>query len=133
MKNTKKISSLLYLGVVFYLVGAIVHVFGITLFPWFVSELYSPYHDTLIAISSLAMAIFFFQGARHPENKQLIDAIMYIAFICSPLIIAMGLLVHFGSYGASAEIKSIEAVLEGVVGIVLGVLLFVLRKSKMTN
>ena len=130
MNNTKIISALLYLGVVFYLIGGVVHVFGITLFPWFVSQLYSPYHDTLIAISSVAMAIIFWQGAHHPENKELLDAIMWVAFVCSPLIIVMGLFVNFGRYGATAEIKSFEAILEGLVGIILGAALFWLRRKK---
>lgn len=129
-KKERIISTLLYLGVIFYLVGAAVHLFGITLFPWFVSALFSPYHDTLIAIASLGMAILFLQGARHPNNQQLVDTIMYIALICSPLIIAMGLLVDFHAYGSGAEFKSFEAVIEGMMGIALGVALRILRKSR---
>lgn len=125
----KVTSALLYVGVLFYLIGAVVHVLGLTLFPWFVSVLYSPYHDTLLAVSSLAMAILFWQGARHPQNKDLVNTIMYIALICSPLIIAMGLLVNFQAYGSTAGIKSIEAVIEGLMGMVLGILLLFARRT----
>lgn len=128
-KQSKIVPVLLYLGVFFYLIGAVVHVFGLTLFPWFVSELYSQYHDTLIAISSLGMVVLFFQGARHPDNKQLVNTIMYMAFICSPLIIVMGLFVNFHAYGNQAEIKSIEAILEGIMGAVLGFVLLWSRKK----
>ena len=128
-KKERIISTLLYLGVIFYLVGAAVHLFGITLFPWFVSALFSPYHDTLIAIASLGMAILFLQGARHPNNQQLVDTIMYIALICSPLIIVMGLLVNFHPYGSGAEIKSLEAVIEGVMGILLSFVLWRLKRK----
>lgn len=132
-KQNKITSLVLYLGVIFYLIGAIVHVFGLTLFPWFISDLYSAYHDTLIAISSLGMAILFFQGARHPGNKELVNTIMYMAFICSPLIVAMGLLVNFHAYGAGAEIKSTEAIIEGVMGIALGFVLWQLRRKDQKN
>jgi hypothetical protein len=129
MNSKRVISTILYGGVLFYLAGAVIHFFGLSIYPWFVSELYSTYHDTLIAISSLAMAVFFFQGARHPENKDLIYAIAFASLLCGPLIIAMGIFVDFDALNAVA--KGPQAILEGVAAIALGLILFFLsRKSK---
>lgn len=121
MTKQRTISALLYFGVAFYALGAIIHFFGLSVYPWFVAELHSSYHDTLIAISSLAMAVFFFQGARYPDSKPLIEAIIIASLLCGPLIILMGLFVDFNALNAAA--KGSQAVLEGIAAIALGVTL----------
>lgn len=128
MKRLQIISLLLYIGVVFYLLGAIIHFFGLSVYPWFVSELHSAYHDTLIAISSLVMAFFFFQGARHPSAKPLINAIITAGFVGGVLIIAMGTFVDFTMYHAVD--KGPQAIFEGILALGLSISLIVLRKAK---
>ena len=127
MTKQRAISALLYLGVVFYVLGAAIHFFGLSVYPWFVAELHSSYHDTLIAISSLAMAIFFFQGARYPDNKPLLNAIITATLVCGPLIILMGIFVDFDALGAA--MKSSQAVLEGIAAVVLGAVLLLLSRK----
>lgn len=117
---------LLYCGVVFYILGALIHFFGLSVYPWFVSELHSAYHDTLIAITSLVMAIFFFQAARNPDDKPLINAIIVAGFVGGILIVAMGMFVDFNAYHAPA--KGPEAILEGCIAICLGASLLYLKK-----
>lgn len=128
MNDKRIISIILYGGTIFYVIGAIVHFFGLSIYPWFVSALYSSYHDTLIAISSLAMAVFFFQGARYPDSKPLIGSIIAASLICGPLIIAMGVFIDFESLNASA--KGLQAILEGSLAILLGFGLFLLVRKK---
>ena len=130
MSREKVVSTILYIGTVFYLVGTLVHQFGITLYPWFVAELYSPYHDTLIAISSLVMAILFFQGARNPDNKVIVDTIMYMATIGGLLVIAMGLFTDFHGYGIAGETKATQSIFEGATALLLAAVLFKLRKHR---
>lgn len=112
--NKKRLSVLLYACATFFVIGAVIHELGLTLWPWYVSSLYSPYHDTLLAISSIAMAVFFLYGARNPDNKKLTSAIKAALLISAPLIIAMGFLVDFSSYGTEATAKGGQAVIEGV-------------------
>lgn len=49
MNKIKTLKLFLVLGVLYYLVGAVVHFFSLTLFPFYDGALYQPYHDTIIA------------------------------------------------------------------------------------
>lgn len=77
------------LGGAYYAIGAAAHFFGLTVFPFYDGRLYTPYHDTLIALASFIISLFTFTIARDPEkNVDMLDA----------LIIAAGLAVFASIY-----------------------------------
>lgn len=51
----KLLKATLYMGAVYYLIGSVVHYFGLTLFPWFDG---TPYHDTIISLVAVVLALF---------------------------------------------------------------------------
>ncbi|OGY60410.1 MAG: hypothetical protein A3B23_01900 [Candidatus Colwellbacteria bacterium RIFCSPLOWO2_01_FULL_48_10] len=121
---------LLLLGAAFYLVGAIVHYFGLTLFPWFDGTLYSPYHDSIIAMASLAISGFFFVTYLDP-NKNLgnLRVIIIAALISGILTIVMAYKTDFVSlYGST--LKNSQAWVEGVSLIIFSFLIFILKPNK---
>ncbi len=70
VENKPKLLKLtLVLGALYYLIGAVVHFFGISLFPFFDSRLYSPYHDSIVATAALVVAVFLLTVARNPKKK----------------------------------------------------------------
>lgn len=66
MNKIQTLKILLVFGALYYLVGATVHFFGLTLFPFYVSGLYQPYHDTVIALAAIILALLFFSTAKDP-------------------------------------------------------------------
>lgn len=125
--NIKILKTLLFLCIVFYVVGAITHYFGITLFPWFDSSLYSPYHDSIIAMASLAIAGFFFVTFLNPlKNRANLYVIIFASVISGVLTILMANKVDFISeYGSN--LKYIQAYTEGVLLIIISALFYFLR------
>ena len=72
MNNNTKLRLLkttLYIGAIYYLIGAVVHYFGLTLFPWFDGRLYTPYHDTVISLVAVVLALFLIAIARDPVKN----------------------------------------------------------------
>ena len=63
----------LNLGGLYYVIGAVCHFFGLTLYPFYDSHMYSPYHDTLIALETIVLSLFLFMIARDPIKN--IDAL----------------------------------------------------------
>jgi len=126
----KILKILLLFGAIFYLVGAIVHYFNITLFPWFDSALYSPYHDSIIAMASLAISGFFFATYLDPKkNIGNLWVIIIVALLSGILTISMGYTTDFFSLYGSA-LKSVQAGVEGWLLIILSVLVFILKPNK---
>jgi hypothetical protein len=77
---------MLMVGSGFYVIGGIVHFFGLTLFPWYTGALYSPYHDTVIALTAFVLAIILFTISKNPVknidtlNAMIIGGILAIIF-----------------------------------------------------
>ena len=124
MNKLKILKTLLYLGAIYYIVGAYAHYFGITIFPWFDGNLYHPYQDTVIAFVALVLAYFLVVVARDPvKNKDMLKAIIISAIFASMFSIVIIFKVDFNIIGASA--KKLQTITEGVLGFVwVGVLLY---------
>jgi hypothetical protein len=77
---------MLMIGSGFYVIGGIAHFYGLTLFPWYTASLYSPYHDTVIALTAFVLAIILFTISKNPVknidtlNAMIIGGILAILF-----------------------------------------------------
>ncbi len=104
-KNTKTLQIVLGAAGIYYAIGALAHFFGLTIFPFFVGGLHSPYHDTLIAIAAAIFSATFFVTARDPScNPTLIHL-----FIFGSLLAIIGSLwlifnVDFAALGAADKL-----------------------------
>ncbi len=115
----------LYLGAIYYIIGAIVHYFGLTFFPWFDGKLYAPYQDTVIAFVALILAYFLVVVARDPiKNKDILKAIVISATVASIFSIIIIWKVDFVALGAPA--KKLQTIFEGLLGFLwVGTILFI--------
>ena len=115
MEKLKLLKLVLRLGAVYYLVGAVVHYFGLTLFPWFDGKLYAPYQDTVIAFVALVLAYFLVVVARDPvKNIDMLKAVIVSAAAASLFSIVVIWKVNFAALGAAGKIP--QTVTEGILG-----------------
>ncbi len=124
----KLLKGTLFIGAAYYLIGAIAHYFGLTIFPWFDGRLYTPYQDTLISLAAIVLASFLFAIARDPiKNIDTLNVAILGATIASVASIAVIWKVDFVSLGAPA--KQFQTIIEGVLGFVfVGALLLLYPK-----
>jgi hypothetical protein len=123
-KRLRFLQAILFAGSAYYVVGFFAHWFGLTISPWFDGALYSPYHDSIIAMASLAFAGFFFVSAINPvRNYDSVRVIIFAAFINGLLTFYMAFTVDFSIYGSAY--KQDQAFAEAVLLIVLSILLAV--------
>jgi hypothetical protein len=122
--------GVLYLGALYYVVGAVVHWFGLTLFPWFDGRLYAPYQDSVIALVALILAYFLIVVARDPiKNIDMLKAIMIAATVASIFSIAIIWKVDFAALGAPD--KKLQTIVEGILGLIwVGALLYLYPKKE---
>ena len=130
MDRPRALKAALYLGAAYYVVGAIVHWFGLTLFPWFDGRLYAPYHDSVIALVALILAYFLIVIANDPvKNRDMLKAVMIAAVVASFFSIAIIWKVDFVALGAPD--KKLQTIVEGTLGFIwVGVLLFLYPKKE---
>ena len=115
MEKLKLLKLVLRLGAVYYLVGAVVHYFGLTLFPWFDGKLYAPYQDTVIAFVALVLEYFLVVVARDPvKNIDMLKAVIVSAAAASLFSIVVIWKVNFAALGAAGKIP--QTVTEGILG-----------------
>ena len=74
------LKTLLILAAIYFLFAAFCHFFGWTVFPFYDGNLYSPYHDTLLALSDLIFVLIFLAVAKNPEKNFDILQVMIIGF-----------------------------------------------------
>ena len=117
MDKTILLKFTLYLGALYYLIGAIAHYFGLTIFPWYDGNLYAPYQDTVIALVAVILAYFLTVVARNPEkNLDMLKAVMIAAAVASLFSILVPLKVDFAALGAPD--KSLQTIIEGIFGFI---------------
>jgi len=76
MKKLHPLQTLLILGAIYFLIAAYAHFFGQTIFPFYVSKLYTPYHDTLLALCDLIFITIFLTAAKNPHNNDMLNVIL---------------------------------------------------------
>jgi hypothetical protein len=119
----------LNLGALYYIIGALVHFFGITLFPFFDSNLYTPYQDSVIALTAIIFALLLIVVAKNPiKNIDILNLVIICATLASIFSIAIIWKVDFASLGAPA--KKLQTIVEGVLGFIwVGLLLWLYPKK----
>ena len=112
-------------GGLFFLIGAFVHWFGLSFFPWYDRALYSPYHDSLIALFCFFLTILLVAIAYDPaKNKHALTAVIVGVLIVALFDVLIPLKINFASLGA--PIKKTETIIEGVIGFIYALLLILL-------
>lgn len=128
MKNVELLKMALVAGAVFFFFGAVAHWFGLSLFPWYVRELYSPYHDSLIALSCLFFTVLLMTTARDPiKNRDTLLVIILGVVVASLFSIFIPFKIDFTALSAPA--KKTQTSLEGVIGLVYASGLLALSKG----
>jgi len=108
---------ILFLGSLYYLIGAIAHWRGLTIFPFYDGRLYSPYHDSVIALTALVFALILLTVARDPlKNLAIFKVVIIGAILASVFSIAIIWKVDLAALGAPD--KAVQTVVEGILGFV---------------
>ncbi len=129
MDKLKLLKILLNLGALYYLIGGFVHFFGITLFPFYDGRLYTPYHDSVIALCALIFALFLITIARDPvKNIDTLKIVIIGTIIASIFSVAIVWKVDFAALGAPD--KKIQTLVEAGLGFIFVILLFWLYPKK---
>lgn len=129
MNKIRLIQILLIIGGVYYLIGAVAHFFGLTLFPFYVGSLYSPYHDVVISLAAITFSLLLFVVARNPKkNIDALNVILVGAIIAVVFSIGIILKIDFMQLGAPA--KKIQTIVEMILLIIFAILVFILKPKK---
>ena len=107
----KILKLLLIIGATFYAIAAVVHFFGLTLFPFYDANLYTPYHDTIISLVAIILSILLLTVAKNPiKNVDSLNVIITGGIIA--IIFGIGILwkIDFAQLGAPA--KKIQTIAE---------------------
>lgn len=113
----KLLKFILRLGALYFIIGAIVHYFGLTLFPWYDARLYVPYHDTLLALSSMTVVLFLLVIANDPiKNRDTLNVVLAVTIIVAIVNIVIIWKVNFATLGAPD--KKLQTIVEGILGFV---------------
>lgn len=106
------LKTALALGAVFYIVGGVVHFFGLTLFPFYDAKLYSPYHDSILSLVCVVFALLFLAVARDPvKNKDTLTVIIISMALATIFSISIIWKIDFAALGAPA--KKMQSLVEG--------------------
>lgn len=126
LSKIKLLQILLVLGALYYLIGAVAHFFGLTIFPFYDGRLYTPYHDTVIALVAIVLSILLLTIARDPiKNIDTLNVVMIGAVIA--IIFSMGMIwkIDFVQLGAPA--KKLQTIVETGLLVAYLILLFLFR------
>lgn len=128
-QKRQALSALLLLGSLYYLIGAIAHYFCLTIFPWYDGNLCSPYHDSLIAVASLAVSGFFYVTAINPQRMRMnLWVIIVVGMLVAWLTFLHAAVFDFVEiYGSN--LKMMQAFHEGVLLLLLAVLILYLMQG----
>lgn len=121
----KFLKILLFIGAGYYLIGGTAHFFGLTIFPFYVSVLYSPYHDTVIALSSFTLAMILFIVAKNPvKNIDVLNGLI----IAGLLAILFSFYILFKIDFSQAEIeKKYQTIIELILLVIYIIALVILK------
>ncbi len=129
INKPKLLKIILNLGALYYLVGSYVHFFGITLFPWYDGRLYTPYHDSVISLVAVVLALLLITIAKDPvKNIDVLRTAIFCAFIASIFSVLIIWKVDFAALGAPA--KKLQTITEGILGFIYSVILIWLYPRK---
>ena len=123
INKQKFLKFLLVLGGLFYLIGAVVHFFGLSVFPFYDHKLFSVYHDSLLALCSFVMAIFMFVIAKDPvKNRDTLNVVLFGVLLASIFSFLIIYRVDFVTIGVPE--KGEQTLVEGGLGLIYFGLLY---------
>jgi hypothetical protein len=128
LSKFKILKIILYLSATYYVVGAVAHFFGLTIFPFYVNALYAPYHDTVISLTAIILSMVLFAVARNPEKNIDILNVVIIGGIIA-IIFSVGIIwkIDFVQLGAPA--KKTQTIVEMILLVVsVGILAYLKPK-----
>ena len=112
----------------FYFIGAISHYFWLTIFPWYDSALYSPYHDTIITMAAISFMIFFFIIAKNTDiYRQLMYGVSISALLTGFMTLYMAYAVDFSQY--KSDIKVLQATVEWFLLLLISGAIYICNKN----
>ena len=121
---------LLYLGSIYYIIGAFAHFFGLTIFPFYDGALYAPYHDTVIALVAIILSILIYVIAKDPEKNIDTLNVLIIGGIIA-IIFSVGIVwkIDFVLLGAPA--KKLQTIIEAILLAVYIILLTIFKPKSL--
>jgi len=122
----KLLRIVLLLCALYFLVAAVAHFFGLTIFPVYDGALHSPYHDTLLTLCDLIFVMLFLMVAKNPLKN--IDTLhVIIAAFALVIIFNIGIIfgIDFTALGSSQ--KKMQTIVETILSTVMLILIFILR------
>lgn len=125
-KQVKLFKILLLLAAVYFLIAALCHFFGWTIFPFYDGSLYTPYHDTLLALCDLIFFMLFLVVAKDPvKNIDTLNVMIVGLFLA--IIFNLGIIwkIDFAELG-SIE-KKLQTIAETSLAAVVFVILIILK------
>ncbi len=130
MIKIKTLQILLVLGAIYYIIGAIAHFFGLTIFPVYDHALYQPYHDGIIACSAILIALLMLTIARDPvKNIDSLNIVIIGGFIAMFFLAYFLLKIDFAEFGAPN--KRLQSITEFIMlAIYIPVLIYLKPKIK---
>lgn len=112
-------------GAVFYFIGGIAHFFGLTLFPWYAGSLYSPYHDTVIALTAFVLGLIILTVSKDPiKNIDILNILMVGCFLA---ILFSVYIIFKIDFAGPTELKKTETIVELVLLILYLTVLIALK------
>ncbi|MFA6550671.1 MAG: hypothetical protein WCT36_04955 [Candidatus Gracilibacteria bacterium] len=128
-KKLTILKALLYAGSLYYLVGAVCHFFGLTLFPVHDGRLYAQYQDTLIALSAIVLSLILFTVARNPvKNEDVLKVIIVGGLIA--IIFGIGIIFKINFNELGAPDKHLQVIVEVILLVIFTGSLILLRPKK---
>ncbi len=131
MNKIKFLKLFLILGSVYYFIAAVVHFFGLTVFPFYDGALYQPYHDTVLSLVSIILSLLLISIAKNPvKNADSLNVIIAGGIIAIIFSIGIILKIDFAQLGAPG--KKFQTIVEMILLIIyVGSLIYL--KPKKTN
>ncbi|MDD5291378.1 MAG: hypothetical protein PHZ04_04700 [Patescibacteria group bacterium] len=130
MNKIQSLKILLVLGALYYLVSAVVHFFGFTLFPFYDKALYQPYHDTVIALVAIILSLLLLAIARNPiKNIDALNVIIIGGIIA--IIFSLGIILKIDFTQLGAPAKKTQTIVEMILLFIYTALLFYLKPKKL--
>lgn len=135
MKKTMKrgklilLKALLYAGAAYFLIAAVAHFFGLTIFPFYDGALYQPYHDMLIGFCALAICGVLIVSADNPlKNIDIFNLILAGMALAVVFNIFVLLKIDFISLGST--LKHFQTLVEMILAGAYFAALYALRPKK---